>query len=325
MGLREALIKTVAATRPSLFYYKSNAKARQGIKVVQSDRALDILRPADKAMIRISRQNYIYIIDMIESFDYFFDSAEPVSVREHGGNYHLVDFSTPRLQNVSGFADFPILCPSLTEPFSSIQQYLDFAQLKPGDNVFDLGAYSALTSIAFSKAVGPVGRVVALEPDPMNFKASTANIASNQRVNGLDNITLIPAAISDQPGILQFSSEGAMGSSLTSIVGRHRGHVIDVECIMFADLMKRCELDRVDFIKMDIEGAELATILGSGDFLASHRPRMIIEPHFSGGQITSNPIVEFLTDIGYKCSVIDQPGLSLPLVTADPGPCLRAN
>lgn len=316
MGLREALITTVAATRPALFYYKAGAKARQGIRVVQNDRTLDIVRDADRAMIRISRQNYIYIIDMIESFDYFFDSAEPVSIRYSGEEYRLVDFSTPRLQNVAGFADFPILCPSLTEPFSSIQQYLDFAQLQPGDTVFDLGAYSALTSIAFAKAVGPEGLVLALEPDPMNFKASAVNIASNRRVNGLDNIVLVPAAISDKQGVLQLSSEGAMGSSLTSIVGKHRGTVVDVECVTFFDLMARHGLERIDFIKMDIEGAELATILGSADFLSRYKPRMIIEPHYIGGTITSAPIVEFLTGLNYKCDVIDQPGLSLPLITA---------
>jgi FkbM family methyltransferase len=255
---------------------------------------------------------------MIESFDYFFDSAESSKINFEGEKYKIVDFSTPRLQNVTGFDEFPIMCPSLTEPFSSIQQYLDFAKLQPGHTVFDLGAYSALTSIAFSKAVTNTGRVLALEPDPKNFKASAENIASNYRVNGLDNITLIAAAISDSPGVLQLSSEGAMGSSLSSIVGKHRGTLVDVQCVTFDDLLLAYGLPSVDFIKMDIEGAELATILGSGEFLMTHRPRMIIEPHYVQGMITSTPIVKFLTDIGYNCQVIDQPGLSLPLITAVP-------
>jgi FkbM family methyltransferase len=318
MKFRETLIKIIAATFPKLFYYRANKNERQDIRVFQSDRVIDILRPESKQMIRISRQNYIYIIDMIECFDYFFYSAEAVCVLYRGEEYQLIDFSTPRLHNVFGFADFPILCPSLTEPFCSIQQYLDFARLKPGDTVFDLGAYSALTSIAFSKAVGPKGRVLALEPDPLNYKASVVNVASNYRINRLENIILIPAAISDQPGILQLSSEGAMGSSLTSIVGKHRGSLVDVECITLQDLMFRYSLDRVDFIKMDIEGAELLTTLASGDFLAKHQPRLIIEPHFVGGVITTVPIVEFLTGLGYKCGVIEQPGLALPLITADP-------
>lgn len=318
MLMRETFIKAVSKVRPALFYYKADVKARDGIRVEQNDLSLDILRPGTRSMIRISRSNYIYIIDMIESFDYFFNSAMPVSILRDGEQYELVDFSSPRLHNVAGFDDFPVLCPSLTEPFSSIQQYLDFADLTPGDTVIDLGAYSALTSIAFAKVVGPSGRVVALEPDPSNYKASQQNIAANRRVNRIDNITLVPAAISDRRGTLQLSSEGAMGSSFASIVGKHRGRIVDVECLTFHSLIERENLSKVDFVKMDIEGAELVTVLGSKDFIEVYRPKFIIEPHHVGKVLTSTPIVEFLTSLGYKCSVIEQPGLSLPLVTATP-------
>lgn len=318
MFTRENLIKTVAAVRPTLFYYKADMKAREGIRVEQNDICLTIIRSSTRSMIRISRKNYIYIIDMIESFDYFFKSAQPIIVNNDGHDFELVDFSSPRLHYVTGFHDFPILCPSLTEPFSSIQQYLDFAKLAPGDTVIDLGAYSALTSIAFAKVVGPNGRVIALEPDPSNFRASQQNIATNRQVNGIDNITLVPAAVSDKPGTLQLSSEGAMGSSFTSIVGKHRGRIVDVECVTFQTLCERENIAKVDFVKMDIEGAELATVLGSGGFIEAHRPKFIIEPHYLGKVLTSEPIVSFLTSLGYKCSVIEQPGLSLPLITAEP-------
>lgn len=97
---------------------------------------------------------------------------------------------------------------------------------------------------------------MALDPDPMNFTTSRTNIASNRRVNGLDNIMLIPAAISDRSGVLQLSSEEAMGSSLASIVGKHRGTLVDVECATFADLLAHYELEKIDFIKMDIECAD---------------------------------------------------------------------
>jgi FkbM family methyltransferase len=318
MQLRDLLIKAVSIARPKLFYYKANKASREGIKVAQSARYIDVIRAADRSILRISRSNYIYLIDMIQSFDYFFYSSEPSIMQFEGKAHQIVDFSTPRLQRVIGFPDFPIMCPSLTEAFSSIQQYLDFAELQPGQTVLDLGAYSALTSIAFSKSVTNTGRVVALEPDPKNFTACEENVASNYRVNGLDNISLVAAAISDKPGVLQLSSEGSMGSSLSSIVGKHRGTMVDVQCVTFDELVATNDLDRVDFIKMDIEGAELATILGSAEFLMKYRPRMIIEPHYIDRQITSKPIIRFLTEIGYDCQVIDQPGFSLPLITALP-------
>jgi len=80
----ESFIKTVARTRPVLFYYKADPKARKGIRVEQNDVYLEIIRPSMRSMIQISRKNYIYIVDMIESFDYFFDSAQPVTIIRNG-------------------------------------------------------------------------------------------------------------------------------------------------------------------------------------------------------------------------------------------------
>ena len=316
---RDFLAKFVANNRPGLFYYKADPGLRRGIKVRENGDAIDVKRIVDRKLIRIGRNNAVYLIDLINSFDYFFGSAVPVRIRTVDGAYDMVDFSTPRLHQISGFDDFPVLCPSLTEPFPTTAQYLDFAALEPGDTVIDLGSYSALTSIAFSKAVGPEGTVLALEPDPLNFAAAEVNVAANRRFNGLDNIVLYPAAVSAHAGVLQLSSEGAMGSALTSIVGSYRGETVDVPCETLQGLANRFGLLKVDFIKMDIEGSELSVILESGAFLNHYRPRMIIEPHVIGGKLTTEPITAFLTSLGYRCAVIEQCGLALPLITADPG------
>lgn len=316
--MHDTVAKLVAHFRPSLFYYKADPKLRGSIRVRESGDAIEIKREADHKMIRIGRRNAVYLVDMINSFDYFFSSAMPVPVRTRTGTYEMVDFSTPRLHQVNGFDDFPILCPSLTEPFPTTAQYLDFAGLSAGDIVFDLGSYSGLTSIAFSKAVGNTGKVIALEPDPLNHSTAEFNLAAHRRVNGLDNVILHPAAVSAHGGTLQLSSEGAMGSALTSIVGSYRGDTINVACETLQGLVDHFALTGVDFIKMDIEGSELSVILESGDFLARYRPRMIIEPHIISGALTTDPIVAFLTGIGYRCSVIEQNGLALPLITASP-------
>lgn len=316
---RNLLARLVSSKRPSLLYYRADPALRRGIKVRENGDAIDIRRMADRKLIRIGRSNAVYVVDLINSFDYFFGSAAPVRIRTAGGAWDMVDFSTPRFHQVSGFSDFPILCPSLTEPFPTTVQYLDFAALGRGDIVIDLGSYSALTSIAFSKEVGPEGTVLALEPDPLNFAAAEVNTAANRRFNGLDNIILHPAAVSAAEGVLQLSSEGAMGSALTSIVGRFRGETVDVPCETLQGLVDRFDLPKVDFIKMDIEGAELSVILESGAFLDRYRPRMVIEPHHVGGELTAEPVTAFLASFGYSCSVIEQGGLALPLITADPG------
>lgn len=317
-ALRGMLAAAVSAMRPTLFYYKANADSRKGIKVFQTCSTLDIVCQKDGRTIRLSRANSFYAPDMIESFDYFFGSASPILTKLRGKLTRLVDFSSPRLHQVTGFDDFPILCPSLTEPYVTTEQYLGFADLKEGDIAIDLGSYSGLTSISFSKAVGATGKVVALEPDPVNHACVEPNIVAHRKKSGLDNIVLLRAAASPRSGTVRLSSEGAMGSALTSIVGTYRGDTVEVEGISLADLVSLYGLAKVDFIKMDIEGAELALITESTEFFAQYRPRLVIEPHFINGIMTSTAIVECLEGLGYTCSIIEQLGLSLPLITAAP-------
>ena len=317
--LRHLLAAAVWYTRPSLFYYVADKAARRGVRVREMGDAIDIVRPADLQIIRIAKANALYLPLVTESFSYFFGSARPVRIRTRQGLHDLVDFSTPRLHQINGFDDFPVLCPSLTEPFITTEQYLQFAQLSEGQVALDLGAYSALSSIAFSKAVGRAGKVVALEPDPLNVFAAEANIAEHRRVNGLDNIVLLTAAAAAEgPRRLQFSSEGAMGSALTSITGRHRGDAVEVKAVTLQDVADKINLKRVDFIKVDIEGSEVPVLLGSEKFLRHFRPRLIIEPHFIDGKLTADAVISFLTSIGFHCKVITQTGLlSLPLITAE--------
>ena len=317
--LRHLVASAVWRVRPSLFVHVVERQARRGVVVREAGGLIDIMRPAERQLVRIARANALYLPLIAESFAYFFDSAEPVPIRLSGKMYDLVDFSTPRLHRVAGFDDFAVLFPSLTEPFVTTGQYCDFAELRAGSVAFDLGAYAALSSIAFSKAVGPEGRVIALEPDPLNQPAARANLAAHARVNGLDNVELVAAAAADKSGRLAFSSEGAMGSALVSIIGRHRGETVDVEAVTLQELADRFALTRVDFIKVDIEGSELPLVLGSEPFLRRYKPRLIIEPHFIDGTLTSGPIVSFLDSIDYHCEVIEQIGLqSLPLITAVP-------
>jgi FkbM family methyltransferase len=254
----------------------------------------------------------------VRFFDYYFESANPFTVTKKGSKKRVVDFSTPRFQEITGFPDFPVMCPSMTEPYATAQQYVDFADLQEGDTVFDLGGYSGLTSIAFSKRVGPTGRVIVLEPDPTNFNAAQTNFQYHSRINGLNNIVLLPVAISGRRGHLDFSAEGSMGSADASIIGNFRGAVLRVEAVTLQDLVDRYDLESVSFIKMDIEGAEESVLAGSKDFFLKYAPKIIIEPHMVDGTISENALKRMLTDFGYQCDSIEQTGLTLPLVTGRP-------
>lgn len=242
--------------------------------------------------IRINAKHAIYVRDVVTQFDYYYGSVEPV-----GG---VVDFSKPAFHYVKGYPE-PILFPSFSEPLESTRQYLDFAQLKPGDIVLDLGAYSGLTSILFAQAVGESGRVVAVEADAHNWNCLRENIA------GFKNIHPVFGAMWEHCNGVEFSTETNMGSSAAAIVGK-RGEMHGVPSYTLTRLMLRADLDRVDFIKCDIEGAE-KVIFHDVEFFKTYQPRMIIETHH-----TDEHVIATLVNLGYHVKRVTQNGVRFPLL-----------
>lgn len=315
-SLRDFVANSVSTVRPELFYYRASADTRRGIKVIAAGDQINIFRPEKAQLIRIGRKNAVYLVNIIEQFDDFHGAVNPVQVLFANSIYSMVDFSSPRLHDVTGFDDFPVMCPSLTEAFTTNQECINFASLTPGQVAIDLGSYNGLTSIAFSKGVGATGRVVALEPDPLNFSSAAANFAVHRRVNGLDNIVLMPAAAAADDGVLQLSSEGATGSALRSIVGGYRGRTVEVEAVTLQTIADRHNLECIDFIKIDIEGAERELVPHSHSFFQKYRPRLMVEPHRVNGTSTSDAVRQSLSSIGYSFMTMEHRGLSMPFIAA---------
>ena len=128
---------------------------------------------------------------MIESFDYFWNSVVPVRDVDR----QIVDISGPRHHVLIGFDHMPFLFPSQTEPYETTREYLEFAGLKEGQVVLDVGAYSAMTSIIFAQLVGPTGHVYAFEADETNHKCAQDNVIAAAENMGLGNITLLNKAV----------------------------------------------------------------------------------------------------------------------------------
>jgi FkbM family methyltransferase len=271
---------------------------------------LDLYR--NTQIIRIALKHLIYADDIISSFEYYFSAVKPQSFNQ----YEIVDYSTPRFHNVIGFDLMPVAFPSFSEPLVTTNQYLHFANLKPGDTVIDLGAYSGLTSIVFKEKVGNLGRVIAVDADSDNMKTIAENIKLYKSITG-NNIDIIFGAVWNHSNGLSFSTEGNMGSAASEIVGVNRGSVDMIRSYTLSALCEIGKVKSVDFIKCDVEGAE-AVIFEDEKFFQSHRPRIIIETHLKDGIETTDKCIFDLTKFGYECRKIIQTGVVLPLIECYP-------
>lgn len=281
-----------------------------GITIRLGAHYIDFYR--NKQIIRISLKHLIYAGDIISSFEYYFSAVKPQSFNQH----EIVDYSTTRFHNVIGFDLMPVVFSSFCEPLVTTNQYLDFANLKPGNTVFDLGAYSGLTSIVFKEIVGNLGKVIAVDADSENMNTIKENTELYKSITG-NSIEIVFGAVWNHCNGLSFSTEGNMGSSASEIVGGNRGSVSMIKSYTLSELCEMGKIKSVDFIKCDVEGAE-AVVFEDETFFRNNKPRIIIETHMKDGIETTDKCISDLTKFGYKCRKIVQTGVVLPLIECYP-------
>lgn len=288
----------------------SRAARVAGLKLVVRDVFFDLER--ENKVLRIRSSHAFYLPHMIENFDYYVNSVIPMTV----DGRMLVDMSGPRYHRLRGFADIPFLFPSHTEPYGTTAEYLAFAGLGEGQVVLDIGAYSAVTSIIFAGLVGASGHVYAFEADRTNYECALQNVEMARRWMGLANITLMNKAVWSHAEGLMFSNEGAMGSSAVAITGGGRGVETKTPSTTLEGFCQEQGLDRVDFIKVDIEGGELELLESSVDFLAGLKTKLIVEPHWVDGSMSTERCIRLLKLAGYTIRVREKMGESEQMIEA---------
>ncbi len=140
--------------------------------------------------------------------------------------------------------------------FDQFKSNLGFFYLpKEGDVVIDVGAGVGEETIVLSKLVGPTGKVFAIEAHPDTFRALTLNKEKNK----LDNVILINKAIADVPGSLFIQNAD---NSLANKITTDDAGTFKIEATTFDDLFDTYKLEQVNFVKVNIEGAEQLLVKG---------------------------------------------------------------
>ena len=177
--------------------------------------------------------------------------------------------------------------------------YLRGCPLRSGGTVLDLGAHVGAFTVKASRTVGPLGLVVALEPSLPNRELLDRNV----RENDLGNVRIVPKgawrASAQLP--LHLSS---LSSSHTLIPGSSAvpptGVVETVAVDTVDHILEMMAIDRVDFVKIDVEGAELAALEGMSKLLSDAHPALAIASyHVVDGIPSHRSVGPILRRYGY--------------------------
>jgi len=128
---------------------------------------------------------------------------------------------------------------------------------RTGDVIVDIGGGRGEDVFAFSRAVGGTGRVFAIEPHPESFRILEKFCA----MNGLANVTTLNFACVDEPASLQIETLPVWESNYVR-AGAPTPTSYPVQGLTFDSLTEQQHIDRIDFLKMNIEGAERHALPG---------------------------------------------------------------
>lgn len=162
-----------------------------------------------------------------------------------------------------------------------------------GDVVFDIGANAGFYTLLASVLSGPSGRVFAFEPVPRNL----GYLQKHLRINGIKNVSVIPAAVTDRSGIGRFDGgPNPFTGRLTA------GGCLTVRTVSLDEMVRKGELPTPKLMKIDIEGSELLALTGAKSLLENARPIVLLATH---GADLHQQCCQLLESFGYQLRAID--------------------
>jgi FkbM family methyltransferase len=152
---------------------------------------------------------------------------------------------------IAGHHDQGLLHPVFAEP---LETAVINRLVEPGMTVVDVGANRGWFTVLLSALVGPTGTVIAVEPDPQALQNLRVNVAANPHCR---NVSILECAVGARPEHAQFVSES---EPEISHLARDDESGTFVEVRTLASIV-----ERPDFVKIDVEGAEEGVVRGLGD------------------------------------------------------------
>lgn len=173
--------------------------------------------------------------------------------------------------------------------------------LKKGDCVIEVGGHIGYLAMYFSHSIGDSGRLFVFEPGENNLPYTKRNLSQ------LNNTVLIEKAVSDSNGKLHFYLEDLTGQNNSLVqdyqafkdnvdnsVGKLSYREVEIESVTLDTFVRERELS-VQFIKIDVEGAEKMVLSGARQLISAQRPCLMVEVTKDHAEV-----FDFFNDLGYN-------------------------
>jgi FkbM family methyltransferase len=178
-----------------------------------------------------------------------------------------------------------------------------YSLVRAGDVVFDVGANVGEVLLNSARLTGERGQIFGFEINPRTYQRCLHNIG----LNSFPNVRLFGVGLGSRKGSLTLGSPNARNSGQDRVVrGGGAGDSsqgIAVEVTTMDAFVAEQRIERLDLVKIDVEGFEMDVLRGAQRTLETFRPRLFIELDDSNlrqQQSSAKEMVEFLERLGYR-------------------------
>ena len=203
---------------------------------------------------------------------------------------------------------YKVYCPINKEDLIVMSRHedeiIDHFNTKQGDIVVDVGAHMGKYTIIASKRVGTNGKVIAIEAHPGNYEMLNRNI----ELNGLTNVTTLNYAVYSKETKIKLYMPGEKSNhtiynTLISTRATDEEKFVEVNADTLDDLLQKNGISHADvnWIKIDVEGAELEVLKGATEILSNSKDTcLLIEVHNPYDTNHYKQIIDFLKHYNFK-------------------------
>jgi FkbM family methyltransferase len=173
-----------------------------------------------------------------------------------------------------------------------------------GDVFVDIGANIGVYSLIASTLVEPDGSVIAIEPGT----DSVRRLRHNVELNNNASIRIVNKALADEDGVTQLYHTGDGPSAFSLVAVDQSSDSEEVEVTTLDHLVRELNLDRLDCLKIDVEGFEPLVLRGAVESIRRFHPKIIFEINSTGAHRSGRPVSEaweLLKDEGYQFYRLD--------------------
>lgn len=189
--------------------------------------------------------------------------------------------------------------------WEAYETQLTLQLLQPGEVYVDVGANIGYYTLVAAQRVGAQGRVIAYEPDPENF----ALLQSNVRLNQLSQVQVFPCALYDQnvAGRLFLSGDNFGDHRIYAATDTRQSRNIR---LVHGDEHLSQQINRMDFLKIDTQGAEFFVVKGLQGMIKKNRHHLRILMEFSPFGIrhsgaSGHELLQLLDNLEMQYHIVD--------------------